>query len=401
MVNQQKNYTVKRGKSTLFDSSHEMPVFSRLDIELTERCNNNCIHCYINLPENDIKTKKRELSTEQWKDILRQAAELGYLSIRFTGGEPLLREDFSELYTFTRHLGLKVLLSTNARLITPELADLFSRIIPGEKIGVTVYGMHPGTYEAVSRDRGSFLEFQSGIRLLIEREIPFHVRGIILPMNRRDVEELETYARTIPWMNTRLSYALFLELRTRRDSPAKNKIIRKLRLSPEEVVGFFATDEERYRKEMADFCTHFMKVPGDRLFSCGAGNSGVIDAYGMYQPCMFVRHPDLTIDLKKESLRDAILTVRSKIGGLHATNPDYLFRCARCFLHGLCEQCPGKSWGESGTLDTPVEYHCEVAHARARFLGLLDEGEHAWEVENGTKRITRLVQNDADALEQG
>jgi len=152
---------------------------------------------------------------------------------------------------------------------------------------------------------------------------------------------------------------------------------------------------------MFEFCTRFMRIPGDRLFSCGAGTSGVIDAYGMYQPCMYVRHPDLTISLKKESLRSAILNVQSKIVNLHATNPVYLSRCARCFLHGLCEQCPGRSWNESGTLDTPVEYHCDVAHATARFLGLLDDGEHAWNVKNGRERITRLVQRAADSLEQG
>ena len=72
-------------------------------------------------------------------------------------------------------------------------------------------------------------------------------------------------------------------------------------------------------------------------------------------------------------------------------NPEYLARCARCFLMGLCEQCPGKSWAEHGTLDTPVEYLCRVAHAQARYLGLLAEGERAWEVENGAERAGRIL----------
>jgi sulfatase maturation enzyme AslB (radical SAM superfamily) len=64
---------------------------------------------------------------------------------------------------------------------------------------------------------------------------------------------------------------------------------------------------------------------------------------------------------------------------LRATNPEYLRRCAKCFLKGLCEQCPAKSWAESGTLDTPVEYLCEVAHAQARYLGWLGKHEQGWE----------------------
>jgi len=110
-------------------------------MELTERCNNNCIHCCINLSENDKAARKNELTTKEIRGILIEAASLGCLTVRFTGGEPLLRDDFEELYIFARKLGLKVMLFTNARLITPHLAELFSRIPPLEKIEITLYGM--------------------------------------------------------------------------------------------------------------------------------------------------------------------------------------------------------------------------------------------------------------------
>jgi hypothetical protein len=60
-------------------------------------------------------------------------------------------------------------------------------------------------------------------------------------------------------------------------------------------------------------------------------------------------------------------------------------------LHGLCEQCPAKSWGEHGTLDTPVDYFCQMVHAQARRLGLLKEGENAWEVSDWQERLTRFT----------
>ena len=106
----------------------EGPPAAHLDIELTERCNNACIHCCINKPAGDKRSLARELETCAWKDILRQAAELGVMTVRFTGGEPLLRKDFSELYLFARRLGLKVMLFTNARLITPQIAALLADI---------------------------------------------------------------------------------------------------------------------------------------------------------------------------------------------------------------------------------------------------------------------------------
>src|SRR5271157_3938356 len=98
------------------------PLLSSLDLELTERCNNDCIHCCINLPEDDVRARSRELSTSGIIAILKEAAALGALSVCFTGGEPLLRDDFTDLYLSARRLGLKVMLLTNARLITPDLA---------------------------------------------------------------------------------------------------------------------------------------------------------------------------------------------------------------------------------------------------------------------------------------
>ncbi len=174
------------------------PLLGRLDLELTERCNNNCIHCCINLPMEDDGARQRELSTTAIKEILSETAALGALSIRFTGGEPLLREDFIDLYLHARRLGLKVLLFTNARLITPELADLFARTPPLLKIEVTVYGLKPESYEAVSRVPGSYEEFRRGIGLLRERNVPFVVKGALLPPNRAEMESFEAWGGHSP-----------------------------------------------------------------------------------------------------------------------------------------------------------------------------------------------------------
>ncbi len=122
-----------------------------------------------------------------------------------------------------------------------------------------------------------------------------------------------------------------------------------------------------------------------------------MDAYGMYQMCMLLRHPDTVYDLHRGTLREAAVEVMPRVRELRATNPAYLNRCARCFLKGLCEQCPGKSWAEHGTLDTPVEYLCQVAHAQAVHLGLLAEGEQAWEIADWRGRIESLVQEERSA----
>jgi radical SAM protein with 4Fe4S-binding SPASM domain len=362
-------------------------LLGRLDMELTERCNNNCIHCYINLPFDD-PCKARELSAEKIKAILMEAVDLGCLTVRFTGGEPLLRDDFQEIYLFARKLGLKVLLFTNATLITPELADLFARIPPRKKIEVSVYGMSKKSYEAVTRTPGSFHAAKRGIALLQERGIPFVVKAAVLSPNKGELDEFEAWAVTIPGMEKPPAYSCFFDLRARPGSEEKNDQIRQLRATPEDGIKIISRDRERYLAEMRQFCTRFMKSSGDRLFSCGAGHGACVDAYGFVQPCMLLRDKEAVYDLRKGTLREALTEFFPKIRGIKSQNSDYLSRCGRCFLKGLCEQCPGKSWMEHGTLDTPVEYLCQVAHVRALDLGLLREGEKAWAVEDWTKRIS-------------
>ncbi len=373
---------------------NDTPLLTHLDIELSERCNNACLHCYINRPAEDVDAIQRELSTTQWQDILRQASELGTLTVRFSGGEPLLREDFPELYLFARQLGMKVLLFTNARLITPKLADLFARIPPLEKIEVTVYGMRAESYEAAACAPGAYPEFLRGVQNLLDRQVPFIVKYALLPGNKKEIDEFDQWAATLPGNKNSPAYVVTLNQRGRRGADARRRLIEKARLSPDEGLAVQTRDERHFRDEMQQFCSRFMGPEGDTLFTCGAGKTGCVDAYGFYQPCMLLRDPALVYDMRTGSLRDALVNFFPRLKEIKATNPLYLERCARCFLHGLCEQCPAKSWMEQGTLDTPVEYFCQVAHAQARFLGLLNEGERAWEIQDWEPRVERMQERN-------
>jgi len=132
------------------------------------------------------------------------------------------------------------------------------------------------------------------------------------------------------------------------------------------------------------------RVPGNQFIVYSSVHSTCVDSYGMAHMCLPLRHQDLVCDLHTHSLREALTEVFPGFRVMKATNPDYLRRCAVCFLKGLCEQCPAKSWMECGALDTPVEYLCDVAHAQARYLGLIGVEEKAWEVTDGRERVERF-----------
>lgn len=287
--------------------------------------------------------------------------------------------------------GLKVVLFTNATLITPDIANLFKNIPPLEKIEVTVYGMKKKSYEETTMTRGSFKAAWNGIRILRKNKIPFIVKGALLPSNKHEIDEFEEWTMTIPWMKGSPSYSMFFDLSCRRDIK-KNQRIKKVRLSPQEGLKVLTRRKDEYIKNMQEFCSKFVSPRGDKMFSCDVKmNTVSIDAYGFAQMCLPLRHPSMVYNLKNGSLKDAVDNFFPKLLKTKVTNPEYMFRCAKCFLGGICKQCPGKSWREHGTLDTPVEYVCEVAHTQAVYLGLLEKDEKAWKVKNGEQRIRNFL----------
>lgn len=372
----------------------KVPVFAvrqlhHIDIELTERCNNRCVHCNINRPEKDRWALERELSTKEWKNILHQAAGLGAMSVRFTGGEPLLRSDFVDLYRYARHLGMRVLLFTNARLVTPKIGALLEALPPGEKMEVSVYGMREQTESAVTRVKASHFQAMAGVDELIKRKVPFLLKWTPLPAIAGDRTTFRKWAQKV--MNNDVTPGLnaLLELRGRRDDADANQRIRNLRLNPQKAAGMIRAWHPQWETRMRAFMAR-MSVPkgiDDRLFSCGAGREASVDAYGKLQPCLLLRDPALTIDLREHTLEAARRDLSSRLRECRAIHPEYLKRCARCFLRDLCEQCPARSWPEHGRLDRPVEYLCQVAHEQAVQLGLLTVREKSWNVENGTARL--------------
>lgn len=372
------------------------PKLARLDIELTERCNNNCIHCYINQPEMDQDAIQREMPTPMIMGILDQAADLGCLSVRLTGGEPLLRPDFTEIYLHARKMGMKVSLFTNATLITAELTTLFQQYPPGEPVEVTLYGMKAQSYEAVSRVKGSFAAAMQGITLLAENHIPIILKSIRLPGTDGELEEFQQCAKKYSKGGKSGGISMGFNLRGRRDSDEKNRHICRLRATPQETLTVLTRDADAYKTEKRQFADKFMG-PGEKdLFTCGCGEGGTVDAYGKLQPCMLLRHPDLVYDLKNGSIRDALDNFFPRVLQQQAEDPLYLEHCANCFLKGLCDQCPAWSWMENGRLDSPVEYLCQVAHKQARYLGLIKDDEMAWQIKDWKGRIQQFVQGKAE-----
>ncbi|MDD4940503.1 MAG: radical SAM protein [Candidatus Omnitrophica bacterium] len=353
----------------LWDKMQGARKLISLDLEITARCNNNCRHCYVNLPADDKQAQKKELSFAQIKNIADQAVSLGAVWCLITGGEPLLRKDFRDIYLYLKRKGLLVSVFTNATLVTAKHIQLF-RCYPPRDIEVTVYGVTQTTYEKVTAKRGSFLAFMKGLEALNNAGLPVRYKAMALRSNVHELPQISAFCkeRTKDYFR----FDPLLHLRFDRDQK-RNRMIRQERLSPQQIVAIERGDRER-RLALEKGCDKLIlpelaHVQCDHLFHCGTGKGSFYVSYdGFLKLCSSLSHPSCLYDLKKKPLKLALEDFIPRVRDMRSDRKEYLDKCRKCAIFNLCLWCPAHSYLENGHLDKPVEYFCKVAHARARSL---------------------------------
>jgi radical SAM protein with 4Fe4S-binding SPASM domain len=336
------------------------------DLEVTARCNNDCRHCYINLPAGDTEAKAKELKPAEIAAIADEAIKLGALWCLLTGGEPLLRDDFAEIYLLLKRKGLLVSLFTNAVPVSEEHVRLLTRYPPRD-LEVTVYGATQDTYERVTRRPGSFAAFQRGLNLLLDGGLKVRLKAMALRSNVHELPEIAAFCRA----HTKDYFRFDPQLHLRFDgNPARNAEIRAERLLPQELVQLERGDAQRFQA-LQEGCDKFIFTEAqdhvcNHLFHCGAGKGSFTVGYdGVMRLCSSLWHPDTLYDLKKGSLHDAWYNHVPRVLQMTSDNEEFLSNCRRCNIINLCLWCPAHSYLETGRMDARVGSFCEIAHARA------------------------------------
>jgi radical SAM protein with 4Fe4S-binding SPASM domain len=331
-------------------------------IELTQRCNNQCIHCYNNLSVGDQNARGAELTLGEYRRILDEIADAGCLWLLLTGGEIFIRKDFLDIYTYARQKGFLITLFTNGTLISPEIAYRLAQL-PPFSIEITIYGHTKETYESITKIAGSYERCLNGIKLLMDHKLPLKLKTMAISRNQHEIQDMKQFVeedlglefKFDPMVNPRLDFS---------QSPLD------VRLTPAEVVELDLRYPDRSSewKHFADQFTHpaIENSNPTNLYVCGAGNqSFAIDACGKLRLCVLSSTD--SFDLKKGSFKEGwetyLLSERQK-------KASRTTKCTSCRIKSMCGMCPANSELECADAEAPVDYLCQVAHLRSYALGL-------------------------------
>lgn len=259
--------------------------------ELTCRCNLHCVMCYTD-PFNTPSKIRRELTTAEVLKILDEVVEEGCLELIFTGGEPLARRDFFEIYETAHQSGLLVTVFSNGTLIDEKTADRFA-LHPPEGIEISLHGVSRGVFEEVTLGEGSFHKCLRAIDLLLERKIPLTLKTTAMTLNLEEIAAIKNYVERLKAKGD-VQYRLGEEMRARLDG----------RIDP----GRFQLPEEELKK-LETILPPLAKAHAEQEamlqdpYPCRSGqNKFHIDAYGQLQLCSGNRRN--SYDLKKGSFKE-------------------------------------------------------------------------------------------------
>jgi MoaA/NifB/PqqE/SkfB family radical SAM enzyme len=326
-------------------------------MELTHRCNLACLHCYVNQPADDKGIARREMNTTEVCQIIDELADLGTMKLTLTGGEPLLRRDFAEIYRHAHGRGILVVVYTNATLITDRIAELF-RECPPAKVEITQYGADAETFNAVADIAGNpFSKFELGIERLRRAGIRFSLKTIAMRRNAHQVADMKRFAE-----NLGVDFRFDTVISPRIDGGRKPLA---QRLTPEEVadldVHLAATPDQ-----WADYCSSRLGTePADELYRCGAGVATfMIDPYGKLHVCELSRQPGW--DVRNQGFAKGWF---EEIPALRARKAAPGSTCQGCATEALCPNCVGMTQLEGVEVNP---YLCRVTDERNR-LALGDD----------------------------
>jgi len=336
-------------------------------IDLTYRCNNNCRHCWVRIPP-DSSQQKEELSFNEIIGIIKQAKELGCRHWSISGGEPMLRADFVEIFDYITKIFPSYSINTNGTFITPKIAQLMKR--KGNKM-VALYGATSEVHDKITRRAGSFEEAIRGFSYLKEAGAGFTVQIIPMKDNYFQFKEMINLAKSLS-KSVRIG-ASWLYLSAYHDKK-KNEEIKRQRLPAKQLIEIDKPDisySEWYYKEYFEQNNHpCLSINKDRyLFYRCISNSYMfyINPYGKMTFCSYVNEPSLMFDLRRGSFKygweEFIPSLATKI----KATEEYKNNCGSCRLRTNCFWCPAYGYLEKGDFNARVEYLCDLAAQKKEF----------------------------------
>jgi MoaA/NifB/PqqE/SkfB family radical SAM enzyme len=351
--------TDKKSQDYLEEYFKNHPHLVSMQLEITSRCNERCVHCYI--PHHN---KLYDMEESLFYKVLDQCREMGVLDLTLSGGEPMCHPHFADFIRKLKEYDFTVAILSNLTMLNDEILVVMKEQHSFD-VQTSLYSMNPEIHDSITQLPGSFFKTRDTILRLIDNDIPLHINCPTMKQNK------DCYGDVLEWaydhkIKTSTDYIMM----ARYDHTASNL---DNRLSIEDVgkvISSIIARDRNYQLEVGrpDFEARDQRDrSNDRICGvciakiCMVENGNVYPCPGWYNY--------VCGNVCETSLKD-IWENSPKVKYLRGIRRKDIPKCLDCPNRGFCAVCMARNANENhemsavGTLGNPLkinEHCCRVA----------------------------------------
>jgi radical SAM protein with 4Fe4S-binding SPASM domain len=321
-----------------------IPISVQLD--LTYRCNERCVHCYLDHDDHG------EMTTAEIKSLLDDMAAAGVFFLTISGGEILMRPDFFEILEHAHARTFCIKLKTNGIMIRDAEAARI-RALGVESVQISVYSHRPEVHDAITKVHGSLQRSIEAIRLLRKHGIHVDMANVLMIHNVHDYPGVRALAAELG--------AQFIIDPTITPMMDGDRSI--LSLNVDEAALREVFHDEGIAGNVAELCAPPQAPGEDDMDSlpCSAGHTACyVSPYGDVYPC--VQFPLPSGNVRGAKFLD-IWRHSPQLNEVRSIHLRDMPSCSQCVHGGTCTRCPGLAYLE-GNMRGPSSQDCEKSYAR-------------------------------------
>ena len=332
------------------DKAQRLGIPLGVQFDLTYRCNERCVHCYLDHDD------RGEMTTAEIKDLLEQMAEAGVFFLTFSGGEIMMRRDFFAIVEHARRLSFCVKLKTNAVMIRQSEADRIQALAL-DSVQISVYSHRAEVHDAITRLPGSLKRTIEAVRLLVERGVKVVFANVLMRENFEDYPGVQALAAEVG-----AEYTIDPTITPKIDGDRSILGLNIYRAQLQQVLR----DPSLLGASPEEFCARPDGPPApqdaQKMLPCSASHTFCyVSPYGDVCPC--VQFPLLAGNVRTTRFLD-IWHHSPQMKEVRSITLSDLPVCSSC-AHGggSCSRCPGLAYME-GDMRGPSHQDCEKTFVR-------------------------------------